>query len=153
VVITGGEPAIHDLTELTQLLHEKGLRVHIETSGSFPLKGNFDWITVSPKWWKLPLPEVLEAASEFKLIVEDEQSIEKWEAQLKPYLGQQSIWLHPEWSQSSNLLVLNSISAKVKTCGKPWRAGWQLHKLYAVDALDKRSAPNVPLGGNPALGR
>ncbi|MGE9296349.1 MAG: 7-carboxy-7-deazaguanine synthase QueE, partial [Puniceicoccales bacterium] len=49
VVITGGEPTVHDLRPLTDSLHAAGLRVHLETSGAFPLKGDFDWVTVSPK--------------------------------------------------------------------------------------------------------
>src|SRR4051812_7583345 len=63
-VITGGEPTIHDLTELTTTLRRRGLPTHLETSGSFPIKGDFDWITVSPKWAKLPLPENLRRANE-----------------------------------------------------------------------------------------
>src|ERR1700743_3054774 len=39
VVITGGEPAIHDLKDLTTSLQEAGMRVHLETSGAFPLRG------------------------------------------------------------------------------------------------------------------
>lgn len=77
VVVTGGEPAIHDLRELTQLLRDTGLPVHLETSGAFEIRGKFDWITLSPKWQKLPLAENLSRASEFKIIVENENSIEK----------------------------------------------------------------------------
>ncbi|MGK0176927.1 MAG: 7-carboxy-7-deazaguanine synthase, partial [Lentimonas sp.] len=56
-VITGGEPTIHDLTNLTEELHAVGQKVHLETSGAFAIKGTFDWITLSPKRWKLPLAE------------------------------------------------------------------------------------------------
>ncbi|MDI1320367.1 MAG: 7-carboxy-7-deazaguanine synthase QueE, partial [bacterium] len=56
-VITGGEPTIHDLTELTAALRARGLPSHLETSGSFAIHGDFAWVTVSPKWAKLPLPE------------------------------------------------------------------------------------------------
>src|SRR5687767_11670702 len=52
VVITGGEPLLHDLTELTKQLKNAGLRAHIETSGSSRLSGNWDWITLSPKKFK-----------------------------------------------------------------------------------------------------
>ena len=54
VVVTGGEPAIHDLAPLTDALRAAGLPVHLETSGAFPVRGHFDWITLSPKRWKLP---------------------------------------------------------------------------------------------------
>src|SRR3954453_2791622 len=45
VVITGGEPLMHDLAELTEQLKKVGLRTHMETSGSSPLSGTWDWIT------------------------------------------------------------------------------------------------------------
>ena len=57
-VITGGEPLLHDLTELTAQLKKHGIRTHIETSGSSPLSGNWDWITLSPKKFKPPLPQI-----------------------------------------------------------------------------------------------
>lgn len=151
VVITGGEPAIHDLSQLTGGLHAVGLAVHIETSGSSPLVGEFDWITVSPKRWAPPLLEVMREASEFKIIVETPDSIKEWWDFLKPHWSQQPVWLNPEWSQHRNPEVLRAISEYVKEHGDPFRAGWQLHKLYNVDALDSRSAPLVPLGGNPEL--
>jgi 7-carboxy-7-deazaguanine synthase len=69
VVITGGEPLVHDLTELTARLHAAGFRTHMETSGSSPLSGSWDWITLSPKKFKEPLPEVVPFASELKIVV------------------------------------------------------------------------------------
>ena len=36
VVITGGEPCMYDLSELTKLLVENGFQIHLETSGSPP---------------------------------------------------------------------------------------------------------------------
>jgi 7-carboxy-7-deazaguanine synthase len=56
VVITGGEPLLHDLTGLTAQLKKADLKTHIETSGSSPLTGTWDWITVSPKKFKAVLP-------------------------------------------------------------------------------------------------
>ena len=58
------------------------------------------------------------------------------------------VWLHPEWSQHSNPEVLNAITEWIKSHGAPYRAGWQLHKNYAADLMDQRSAPAAPLGGN-----
>ncbi len=150
VVITGGEPTIHDLQPLTAALHARNLKTHLETSGSFPIRGEFDWITLSPKWQKLPLAENLTRASEFKLIVEEADSIERWWREIGPTHQGQTVWLHPEWSQRSNAAVLNAISDTVKTRGAPFRAGYQLHRLYNVDALDRNSRPEVPLGGTRA---
>ena len=52
LIITGGEPAMYDLTNLTQKFKEIGYQVHIETSGVYPLVGHFDWVTFSPKKFK-----------------------------------------------------------------------------------------------------
>lgn len=157
VVVTGGEPTIFDLTPLCAAMYDAGLPIHLETSGAFPIKGRFDWITVSPKKWKLPILDATLMASEFKIIVEKPSDIEYYlnlitvalqHNQIKGY--RPIVWLHPEWSQHNNPEVLNAISDFVTTHKLPWpiRAGYQMHKLYKVDALDKRSAKLVPLGGD-----
>src|SRR6476661_2026286 len=97
VVVTGGEPLLHDLAPLTLALHEAGLRVHIETSGSSPLSGEPDWITLSPKKFKVPLPDVVPYASELKVVVfhsSDFAWAEKWAAQVLPSCR---LFLQPEW--------------------------------------------------------
>ena len=66
VVVTGGEPTIHNLNELCALCSEANLPVHLETSGAFEIKGTFDWITLSPKEWKLPLQKNIQSANEIK---------------------------------------------------------------------------------------
>eukprot|EP01035_Chromulina_nebulosa_P012479 gene12479-16631_t len=69
IVITGGEPLMHDLTALTDALHHAGFYINIETSGSSPLSGDLDWICLSPKKFKAPLPEVLPKAHELKVVI------------------------------------------------------------------------------------
>ena len=159
VVLTGGEPTIHDLSALTSALRAKNLPVHIETCGAFPYRGEFDWVTLSPKWWSLPLEENLSTASEFKIIVEDENSITKWTKQLPLADMGVPVWLHPEWSllnddsrRDQGKAVLQSISEWVKEHGSPYRAGYQMHKVYDVDRLDPNSRELVPLGGDPNKG-
>lgn len=158
VVLTGGEPAIHDLTELCKALDP--MEVHLETSGAFDLRGaKFKWITVSPKRWKLPITRVVKQANEFKFIIEHPDDIAFYTEKIIElgYTGfcngkSVPIWLHPEWSQRGNPKVLHAISDAVKASKESYRAGWQLHKLYMVDTMDPRSRPMVPLGGNPTLG-
>lgn len=161
VVVTGGEPAAHDLDPLVRGLHE--YPIHLETSGALPIRGNFSWITLSPKKWRMPLAENVLAASEFKLIIETPEDIrfytdfivdiEMSNRRIDEGRPMSPIWLHPEWSQRDNKEVLAAISNAVKQDKTyRFRAGWQLHKLYRVDALDPRSAPLVPLGGNPEKG-
>lgn len=152
-VVTGGEPAIHDLTQLTSALKERGVGRHLETSGGFEIRGDFDWVTLSPKWQKLPLRENLKKASEFKLIVEDEASIEKWISEIgSEFTANNPVWLHPEWSQHNNAAVLESITRCVKERGDPFRAGYQMHKLYRADLLDPNSRKSAPLGGDESKG-
>src|SRR5262249_13056179 len=68
-VITGGEPAMYDLSPLCDGLHSAGFRTHIETSGAHPLRGDLDWVTLSPKKFKAPLPQSLARADELKVVV------------------------------------------------------------------------------------
>ena len=140
VVLTGGEPAIHDLIDLTHALRIRSLPVHLETCGAYSLLGEFDWVTLSPKWRASPLDENLAEAHEIKIIVEDEASIEKWVNELDGRYQTDQVWLHPEWSllndeahQKEGEKVLSCISTWVKEHGKPYRAGYQLHKIYEVD--------------------
>ncbi len=155
-VITGGEPAIHDLSELTGGLQQIGQKTHLETSGAFKIRGNFDWITLSPKRWKWPLLENLQQANELKIIVDSATAIDEYLKQLtelgwKPSANQ-AIWLHPEWSKHNDPEVLDAITEWIKNHSTPFRAGWQQHKNYAADLKDPRSAPAAPLGGNPEQG-
>jgi organic radical activating enzyme len=150
VVVTGGEPAIHNLAPLVDALHGIGRAVHLETSGAFVIKGDFDWITLSPKRWKWPLAENIAQADEFKIIVDRDGAI----AEYAEVIGKtaQPVWLHPEWSQHGDAATLDTITKWVKTHGAPYRAGWQMHKHYAADLKDARSATPAPLGGDLSKG-
>lgn len=161
-VITGGEPCIHDLEDLTRQLRFVGIKTHLETSGAFPITGTWDWITVSPKdttvSGKPCLVDNLLMADELKLIVDDLNVPNTWRARFveledRPKAVQTgNVWLHPEWSKHNDPLLLTAIAEAVKGHPDVFRAGWQLHKLYRVDQADNRSRPAVPLGGNPELG-
>jgi 7-carboxy-7-deazaguanine synthase len=156
VVITGGEPTVHDLTELTQAIASLGYPVHLETCGAYPIKGYFDWITLSPKHDKKPLAENIRRADEIKIIVERIDDVPYWIGYVKSVCpgDDHVIWLHPEWSKRHDPQVLREIVSTVKSAHNAMdiRAGYQLHKLYAADALDNRAKPTVPLGGDPKRG-
>jgi len=153
VVITGGEPCIHDLEPLITACHKVGLKVHIETSGAFPITGEPDWVTLSPKKWKPPIEESLFKANEIKIIVEEPSDIPLYsELLMLNKYSYDHVWLHPEWSKRESPAVLNAISDAVKYGMRTFRAGWQIHKLYSVDSLDPNSRPLVPLGGEEERG-
>lgn len=158
-VVTGGEPAIHDLSPLSEELRDRNVEVHLETSGAFEIRGYFHWIVLSPKTAAPPIRSAVARANEFKFVIEVPGDIEVLLKLLKDAgfpreddIEMRHIWLHPEWSQRTNIEVLRAISDAVKKGKGLYRAGWQIHKLYQVDAMDPRALPLTPLGGNPLKG-
>lgn len=129
VVITGGEPLMHHLDALTDALHAAGLQTNIETSGSSPLSGHWDWLCLSPKKFKAPLPEVVAAANELKVIVYHKSDFafgEKFAAEVP--MGCK-LYLQPEWSKAETMIPL--IVDYVKE-NPQWELSLQLHKYINV---------------------
>jgi 7-carboxy-7-deazaguanine synthase len=129
VVITGGEPLLHDLTSLTTTLKQNNFKTHIETSGSSPLSGTWDWITLSPKKFKAPLPQNLPLASELKIVVFNKSDFawaEKWAAHASPSC---KLYLQPEWSKAASVtpLIVDYIKAHPQ-----WQLSLQTHKYINV---------------------
>ncbi len=129
VVITGGEPLLHDLTELTKQLKNAGLKTHIETSGSSPLSGNWDWITLSPKKFKAPLPEVLAHANELKVVVFNKSDFDWAEKHATLVPAKCKLYLQPEWdkSQAVTPLIIDYIKSNPQ-----WQLSLQIHKYINV---------------------
>ncbi|MEP6616901.1 MAG: 7-carboxy-7-deazaguanine synthase QueE [Ginsengibacter sp.] len=128
-VITGGEPLLHNLDELTAALHETGMSTNIETSGSSPLSGSWDWICLSPKKFKEPLTEVLLKADELKIIIfnrSDFQWAEKYAARVA---GNCKLYLQPEWNKSA--MVTPWIIEYIKAHPE-WQLSLQIHKYINV---------------------
>lgn len=128
-VITGGEPLMHDCTHLTRALREAGFATHIETSGAWPLTGEWDWICLSPKKFKAPLPEIVPKAQELKIIIYNRSDLawaEQWAAQTSPGCR---LFLQPEWSRSAEVtpLIIDYIKANPQ-----WEFSLQLHKYIHV---------------------
>lgn len=129
VVITGGEPLMHSLDELTKALQEVGLKTHIETSGAHPLSGRWDWICLSPKKFKAPLPDILPQAHELKTVVfnkSDFEWAEKYAALVSPFC---KLYLQPEWDKSAEMtpLIIDYIKSH-----PAWELSLQLHKFIQV---------------------
>jgi len=129
VVITGGEPLMHQLDNLTKALQSAGLETNIETSGSSPLSGHWDWICLSPKKFKPALPEVIHAANEIKVIIfnkSDFEWAEKYAAQVNPTC---KLYLQPEWSKREEMtpLIIEYVKANPQ-----WEISLQVHKYINV---------------------
>ena len=124
-VVTGGEPLIYDCFHLTEALHAAGFRTHIETSGAYPLSGKWDWICLSPKKFKKPLPGPIEKADELKVVIyhpSDFEWAESFAEKVKPSC---KLFLQPEWSKRETITPL--ISAYILDNPK-WEFSLQLHK-------------------------
>jgi organic radical activating enzyme len=129
VVITGGEPLIHDLTDLTNSLKSAGFRTHMETSGSSPLSGSWDWITLSPKKFKAPLPEVVPFANELKIVVFNKSDLEWAEKYAAQVSDKCRLYLQPEWDKAAVItpLIIDYIKANPR-----WQLSLQIHKYINV---------------------
>ena len=128
-VITGGEPLMHPLDELTHALQEASFETNIETSGSSPLSGNWNWICLSPKKFKAPLPEIVPLAHELKVIIYNKHDFtwaETYAAQVNPTC---KLYLQPEWDQSDKVtpLIIDYIKSNPQ-----WELSLQVHKYIHV---------------------
>jgi organic radical activating enzyme len=129
VVITGGEPLMWDMGPLTEGLKERGLKVHLETSGAYPLTGNWDWVCLSPKKNKSPKPEWYGIANELKVIVFNDDDF-KWAEMHSEQCGAQvERFLQPEWSRREQNLP--KIIAYLES-NPQWRLGLQAHKYIGM---------------------
>lgn len=129
VVVTGGEPLMHDLTQLTKALHATGFQTNIETSGAYPLSGEWDWICLSPKKFKAPLPDVVPQAHELKVVIFNKTDFawaERYAALVSPHC---KLYLQPEWDKASQVtpLIIDYIKANPK-----WELSLQIHKYINV---------------------
>lgn len=154
LVVTGGEPTLWDLRELCNEAHKRGMKVHLETAGHHQIRGNVDWVTVSPKPFAAkPLPSVVGQADEFKIIVDSEQALHDGLACIEGRSPESVVWLHPEWSKRNDQAILNLITTVVIQGNGKYRAGWQMHKNYMADRLSPYGEKRlIPLGGNEELG-
>ncbi len=128
-VITGGEPLLHQLDALTNALKNKGIKTNIETSGSSPLSGNWDWICVSPKKFKAPLADVVAKAHEIKVVVFNKSDFEWAEKHAALVNNTCKLYLQPEWDKSDDVLPL--IIDYVKQ-NPAWKISLQVHKYMNI---------------------
>ncbi len=129
VIITGGEPLMYDLTELTGSLKELPVAVHLETSGAYPLTGKWDWVCLSPKKFKKAFDAVYPSANELKVVVFHPSDLAWAEEQSGKVSDNTMLFLQPEWSKREEMMPL--IVDFVKT--RPhWHISLQIHKYMNV---------------------
>ncbi|QKJ88454.1 7-carboxy-7-deazaguanine synthase QueE [Paramixta manurensis] len=134
VVITGGEPAIHDLTPLTLALEQQGFSCQIETSGTHEVRCSAQtWVTVSPKVNMRGgydvLQQALTRADEIKHPVARQRDVDALDALLATLSD-----------DKSRIIALQPISQKqeatrlcIETCiARNWRLSMQTHKYLNI---------------------
>lgn len=129
VVITGGEPLIYNLDPLTQALKKESIAILLETSGAYPLTGVWDWICLSPKKFKAPLPSVLSKANELKVVVFNKSDFKWAEEHAAKVHPDCKLYLQPEWSKRDEMmpLLVNYVKDNPK-----WMISLQTHKYLDI---------------------
>ena len=122
IVITGGEPTMQLNARLTELLHQRGFYIQIETNGSIPLEEGteVDWITCSPKGNEIKIQRI----DELKLLFVPD-FIEKY----KDVKASQRC-LQPLDNGNGNGNV-NGVISYIKEHPQ-WRLSLQTHKLINI---------------------
>jgi organic radical activating enzyme len=129
VVVTGGEPLMVDMGPLTSLLKKKGIKTFLETSGAYPLSGEWDWICLSPKQNMAPVGDIHSKAHELKVIIAVERDIDWAIEQAGLVTDNCKLYLQPEWSAREKILPIIIEFAKENT---EWGISLQAHKYMRI---------------------
>lgn len=128
-VITGGEPLMYNLDELTLALKDAGFQTNIETSGAHPMSGHWDWVCFSPKKFKEAHPSIFAVANELKVIVYNKSDFKFAEKYAKLVNKECQLLLQPEWSKKDTMqpLIVEYIKENPQ-----WRISLQTHKYLDI---------------------
>lgn len=130
LILTGGEPAMYDLSAITEAFKKNGFQIHLETSGAYPLIGTFDWVTFSPKKFKAPINESAQLADELKIVVFNKSDFD-WAKSFSELVSDRCIlYLQPEWDKRREMekLIFEFILENPH-----WQISLQIHKYLEVD--------------------
>ncbi len=129
VVITGGEPLMWNMNFITKELKNQNIKVHVETSGAYPLSGNWDWICLSPKKTKLPLSDIYQKADELKTIIYNKNDFKFAEDQASKVKENCELYLQPEWSNRDKMtpLIVDYVMQNPQ-----WKISLQTHKYLNI---------------------
>lgn len=129
VVVTGGEPLMYDLTDLTDTLRHSGYQLWLETSGAWPLSGSWDWIVLSPKKFKKPVAGIHQAAHELKVVVYHPSDL-NWALEHAALVSETCrLFIQPEWSRRERLhpLLIDFVKNNPR-----WQLSLQTHKYLNI---------------------
>jgi len=129
VVVTGGEPSLYNLAPLCELLSNNGIETFVETSGAYPLRGNWNWICLSPKKQNPPQEAIFQKANELKVIISKTSDLIWAEENAKKVSSTCKLFLQPEWSNYESLIP--EIVEYVKKNQK-WQVSLQAHKFMHI---------------------
>jgi organic radical activating enzyme len=117
------------MNPLTGALHEKGIQIHIETSGAYPITGKWDWFCLSPKKNKLPIYEAYKSADELKMIIYNKEDLRFAEEQAQKVNSECKLFLQPEWSKRETVmpLIVDYVLSNPK-----WKVSLQTHKYLNI---------------------
>lgn len=129
VVITGGEPCMYDLSDLCDQLHALGKKVHLETSAAYEIKGDFDWICVSPKKFKATIKSEIAKANELKVIAFNKSDFDFARSFENDVPENCVLYIQPEWSRRDRMAADITKFIKENT---QWRVSVQSHKYLNI---------------------
>jgi len=129
IVITGGEPLMWNMGPLTNLLKEKDIQIHLETSGAYEITGHWDWFCLSPKKNKEPNVSAYEIADELKIIVYNKNDFKFAEIQAEKVNNKCKLYLQPEWSKRDKIMpeIVDYVMKNTK-----WKVSLQTHKYLNI---------------------
>ena len=130
VVITGGEPLMWDLSELTKRFKENNIKLHLETSGAYDMSGNWDWVCLSPKKKMLPKQEIYSKANELKVIIYNNDDFKFAIQESEKVSSKCKLFLQPEWSKFD---IMKDKIAQFVMKNKNWNISLQIHKYLEID--------------------
>jgi len=101
----------------------------LETSGAYPLSGEWHWICLSPKKRKPPLDEYFEKADELKVIIYNQSDFEWAESHAEKVNKNCHLFLQAEWSKRKS--ISPKIIEYIKNNPK-WQISIQTHNYLEI---------------------
>ena len=129
VVVTGGEPLMYNLNYFCSELKKEGIRRFLESSGAYPLSGEWEWICLSPKKNSPPLKPIYKKASELKVIIANKGDFDWAEKNARLVNENCILYLQPEWSKTEMLMPLIT---EYVMAHPQWKISLQSHKYMNI---------------------